>query len=169
MNVFDFAMDIERSGMKYYQRLARKTDHKGIRRIFSMMAKDEEMLLQRFQALRSRVQNTTMEDSRVLDYATNVFEGLLDERDALRLETDLEAYNYVVEVEKSICRLYHDAAEREPNDEVKALLRRIAAEEHRELESLEKIYDFVNAPNEYLAWGEFSNLDEFHNFGRYEG
>jgi hypothetical protein len=24
----------------------------------------------------------------------------------------------------------------------------------------------VNAPNQYLAWREFSNLDEFRNFGR---
>ncbi|BCR04116.1 ferritin [Desulfuromonas versatilis] len=169
MNVFDFAMDVERSGMKYYRRLANKTENKGIRRIFSMMAKDEEMLLRRFQAMRGRVQNTTMEDSRVLDYAANIFEGLLDDNDALRMETDLDAYNYVLEVEKAICQLYRDAAEREKNDEVRGLLRKIGAEEHRELESLEKIYDFVNAPNEYLAWGEFSNLDEFHNFGRYEG
>jgi hypothetical protein len=49
------------------------------------------------------------------------------------------------------------------------LLRRIATEERRELESLRQLFDFVNAPNEFLAWGEFSNLNEFHNFGRGEG
>ncbi|HXV21623.1 MAG TPA: hypothetical protein VD811_11625 [Desulfuromonadales bacterium] len=51
----------------------------------------------------------------------------------------------------------------------RALFRRIASEERRELESLRKLYDFVDAPNEYLARGEFSNLNEFHNFGRDEG
>jgi hypothetical protein len=30
------------------------------------------------------------------------------------------------------------------------------------------IYDFVNAPTDDLEWAEFSNLDEFHNFGRYQ-
>jgi hypothetical protein len=25
---------------------------------------------------------------------------------------------------------------------------------------------FANAPNQYLAWGEFSNLEEFRQFGR---
>ncbi len=169
MNVFDFAMDIERSGIKYYQRLAQKAEAMGIRRIFSMMARDEEEMLEKFQAMRARVQHTTMEDSRTLERADNIFNRLLDERDALDLKTDLEAYTYVVEVEEAICRLYEDAAERESNPEVKGLLQKIGAEEHRELERLQNLYDFVNAPNEYLAWGEFSNLDEFHNFGRYEG
>jgi hypothetical protein len=31
---------------------------------------------------------------------------------------------------------------------------------------VQNIYDFVNAPTQYLAWGEFSNLDEFRQFGR---
>jgi hypothetical protein len=44
-----------------------------------------------------------------------------------------------------------------------------ASEARRELESLCKLYDFVAASDEYLARGEFSNLNEFHNFGRDEG
>ena len=88
---------------------------------------------------------------------------------ASKFNDDLEAYHYVMRVEAAICRLYEDAARREPNPEVQGLLRRIATEERRELESLRRLYDFVNAPNEFLAWGEFSNLNEFHNFGRDEG
>lgn len=28
------------------------------------------------------------------------------------------------------------------------------------------VFDFANAPSEYLAWGEFCNLEEFRQFGR---
>lgn len=49
---------------------------------------------------------------------------------------------------------------------MKRMLLRIAAMERHELNDLEQLFDFVNAPNESLEWGEFSNLDEFHNFGR---
>jgi rubrerythrin len=169
MNVFDFAMEIERSGRNFYRSVAEKTGTAGVRTIFSMMAEDEQEMLERFRAMKATVGATTMQDSSILENAGNSIANILNEREALQLTNDLEAYHYVVEVESAICRLYEDAAEREPNPEVQGLLRRIAAEERRELDSLQRLIDFVNAPNEFLAWGEFSNLNEFHNFGREEG
>jgi hypothetical protein len=40
-------------------------------------------------------------------------------------------------------------------------MRRIAEEERHHLEVMENIYDFVESPRTYLAWGEFSNLREY--------
>jgi len=169
MNVFDYAMTIERSGREFYRSVAEKARHEGVRRIFSMMAADEQELLERLRAMKASAQSTTMEDSRTLEYAGNIFKDVLDEGEALQITDDLQAYNFVMQVERDLCRLYEAAAAREPNPEVGSLLRRIAAEERRELDNLRQVYDFVNAPNEFLAWGEFSNLNEFHNFGRDEG
>lgn len=169
MNVFDFAMEIERNGRKFYRNVAAKAGAAGVGTIFSMMAEDEQELLERFRAMKATVRTTTLQDSRILENAGNILADLLNEREALQITDDLEAYHYVMRVEAAICRLYEDAARREPNPEVQGLLRRIATEERRELESLRRLYDFVNAPNEFLAWGEFSNLNEFHNFGRDEG
>lgn len=168
MNVFDFAMNIERSGSRFYRHLAEKAEQRGLKTIFTMMAKDEEELLERLQAMKASVQTTTREDSMALEEAPNIFKDVLDEQEALSVPDDLEAYNYVMKVEEGLCQLYENAAEKENNEQVKNLLLKIAAQEHRELENLQKVYDFVNAPNEFLAWGEFSNLDEFHNFGRDE-
>jgi len=168
MNVFDYAMETERSGRKFYRTVAEKTAVPGVRTIFTMMASDEEELLERFRAMKA-AQTMTLTDSLALEHAGNIFEDKLNELEALQIDNDLDAYYYVMQVEREICRLYEDAAGREPNPEVAKLLRRIAAEERRELESLRQVYDFVNAPNEYLAWGEFSNVGEFHNFGRDEG
>jgi len=169
MNVFDFAMEIERSGRKFYRNMATKAGTAGVRTIFSMMAEDEQELLERFRAMKATVRSTTMQDSSSLESAGNIFKDVLNEREALQINDNMEAYHYVMRAEAAICRLYEDAAQREPNPEVQGLLRRIATEERRELESLRRLYDFVNAPNEFLAWGEFSNLNEFHNFGRDEG
>lgn len=169
MNVFDFAMDIERRGRNFYRSVAQKTGSAGVRTIFSMMAEDEQKLLERFRAMKETVAFTTMQDSAVLEGSANILRGILNEREALQITSDIEAYHYVMDVEAAIFRLYEDAARREVNPEVQGLLRRIAVEERRELESLQQLFDFVNAPNQFLAWGEFSNLSEFHNFGRHEG
>lgn len=169
MNVFDFAMDIESSGRQFYRNLSRRGRTTGVRKIFAMLAQDEAELLNRMQAMKRTAQSATMEDSQALEYCENVFREVLVEREALAINDDLEAYRFAMRVEGEICNLYEMAARREKNVEVANLLRRIAAEERRELESLHDLFDFINAPNEFLAWGEFSNLGEFHNFGRDEG
>lgn len=169
MNVFDFAMDIERSGKRFYEDLAKSTDRAGLRSIFIMMAKDEQVLHDKFQAMKASLQTTAMEDSTALDRARNIFVELDVQKALERIDSDLDAYKFILEVEEKLFRLYEDAAGRETGSEVRDLLLKIAEEEHREHESIRRIYDFVNAPNEYLAWGEFSNLDEYHQFGRDEG
>jgi rubrerythrin len=166
MNVFDFAMEIERSGRKFYRNVAAKAGTAGVRTIFSMMAEDEQELLERFRAMKATIRSTTMQDSSSLETAGKIIEDILNEREAL--DQRQPEVPFVMRAEAAICRLYEDAAQREPNPEVQGLLRRIATEERRELESLRQLFDFVNAPNEFLAWGEFSNLNEFHNFGRDE-
>jgi rubrerythrin len=111
-----------------------------------------------------------MADSTVLEKARNVFVTLLTEKPAkLAAQGDLDGYRHAMQLEVESFRLYEDAAHKEKNAEAKALLLRIAAEEHKHFNILENIYAFVNAPSQYLAWGEFSNLEEFKNFGREVG
>ena len=170
MNVFDFAIDLERSGRNFYGRMAALCENAGVGSIFMMMAEDEQGLMEKLEEMKSRVAGGAHLESRTLDSAGGaIFGDMADATVAKRIQTDLEAYEYVMKIEKSICRLYEDAAEKEPAGEVRRLLQKIAEEDRREFESIRSLYDFVNAPNEYLAWGEFSNQGEFHNFGRDEG
>jgi len=71
-----------------------------------------------------------------------------------------------MKLETDSFRLYEDAAAKEKDPGIKALLLKIAGEEHKHFNVLGNIFNFVNAPNQFLAWREFSNLDEFHQFGR---
>jgi len=80
--------------------------------------------------------------------------------------SDLEAYQEGMDIERKSYQLYKKAAEQEKDDAVRKVLLQIADEEKKHYEILQNIYCFVNAPNQFLAWGEFSNLGEFHNFGR---
>jgi rubrerythrin len=167
MNVFDFAIKMELDGKAFYEKLAQGTNIAGLQTIFSTLAGDEQKHYEIFLALKGQTQATAMEDSTVLEQAKNVFEQLLAQKGALgSLKGDLEAYRYAMQVEADSFRLYEEAAQKEGNQDVKNLLLRIAEEEHKHFTILQNVHDFVNAPNEYLAWGEFSNLDEFRQFGR---
>jgi len=167
MNIFDFAMKMETDGKVYYEKLARESGVAGLKTIFSRLAEDEQKHYETFQALKTGAKAPAMQATTTLEEAQNIFAQLAKSGTALGAEAgDLEAYQYAMKLETDSFRLYEDASAKEKDPEVKALLLKIAGEEHKHFNILGNIYHFVNAPNEYLAWGEFSNLEEFHQFGR---
>jgi rubrerythrin len=167
MNVFDFAMKMEEDGKAYYEKLANETSLPGLKTIFTSLAEDEQKHYEIFQELKKGGSALAMQDTNILAEAKNVFEELPKEEKTLKgLKGDLEAYQYAMKLESESFRFYENAASEEKNPATKELLTKIAVEEHKHFNILENIFNFVNAPNQFLAWGEFSNLDEFSQFGR---
>lgn len=167
MDVFDFAMKMETDAEAYYKKLAEQTNIEGIRNIFLDLAADEKKHFELFKSLKSRADIPPIRDSAALNNAKNTFEQLLQAKPApTDIQGDLAAYRHAMHMEAEAARAYEEARERETNPEVKNLLQRVIDEEQKHYNIIQNVYDFVNAPNEYLSWGEFSNLEEFRNFGR---
>ena len=162
MNVFDFAMKMEQDGKAYYENLASQTSLPGLKTIFKRLAEDEQKHYEIFQELKTSGSVPAMQDSTIIAEAKNVFEQLSKEEETLKdLNEVLAAYQHAMKIESESSRFYEKAAGEEKNPAIQKLLARIADEEQKHFNVLENIYHFVNAPNQFLAWGEFSNLDEF--------
>ncbi|MDY0291645.1 MAG: ferritin family protein [Desulfuromonadaceae bacterium] len=168
MNVFAFGKKMELDGKEFYTQQAKKIGVPGLRNIFKRLAEDEQKHYDILVQLEQEHSDTSMLDSTVLAEAKNVFEDLLASDKKLTSVDggDLEGYRRAMKIEADSFRLYEKAAAEEQNEHVRQLLLRIAAEEHRHFNILESIYQFVNAPNQFFVWGEFSNIGEFRNFGR---
>jgi rubrerythrin len=167
MNVFDFAMQMEDNGYEYYTGLARAATLPGLKTIFTGLAEDEKKHLAIFKALKEGTSAPESPGSTALDTARNVFLLLPRGEEGLQGITDaLPAYRHAMQLEADSFRFYEEAAAKESDPDVKALLLQIAGEEHKHFNILENVYHFVNAPNQHLEWGEFSNLGEFRQYGR---
>lgn len=170
MNVFDFAIQMEVDGKAYYEKLAGQASLPGLRTIFTHLAEDEQKHFEIFQALRSGSKAPVMQESTALATAQNIFKELLEDAGgATGGKDDLAAYQHAMKLEADSFRLYEDTAAKEVETETRGLLLKVAEEERKHFKILENIFHFVNAPNQYLAWGEFSNLEEFRQFGRDTG
>ena len=166
MNVYDFAMKMELDGKTYYEKLAATTKVTGLHNIFLGLAEDEQKHYEIFQALKNQ-EAPAMTDSTALENARNIFEKLIAEKSvAGSTGDDLAGYRHAMKLEAESFRFYGEIAIHTPAPGIKQLLSRIAGEERKHFNILQNVFDFVNAPNQYLAWAEFSNLDEFRNFGR---
>lgn len=167
MNVFDFAMEMEESGKAYYENLAKAATLPGLKTIFTRLAEDEQKHFEIFRELKAGNKAQAMPLSTLLDTAKNVFIQLPRNAEGVKDVTGvLAAYRHAMKLEMDSFRFYEDAADKESDDGIKALLLKIAGEEHKHYNVLENIFNFINAPNQHLEWGEFSNLEEFRQFGR---
>jgi rubrerythrin len=167
MNVFDFAIKMELDGKDYYEMLAKKAEQTGLKNIFTGLAEDEQKHYEIFQELKSTGGTPVMSESGILDVAKNIFAELpTGETTLSRVGGNLQAYQHAMKLESESIRIYEEAAAKEHDPAIKALLLKVADEERKHFNILGNIYNFVNAPNQSLAWGEFSNLEEFDQFSR---
>ncbi len=167
MNVYDFAMKMETDAEAFYRKISAESAVEGIGKIFLDLAADEQKHYAIFSEMKAKGGPAAMEDSQALERARNVFEGMLKDKAKLGpVKGDLEAYRFALKLEAKGGRFYEEMAEKEKDLKTQKLLRKVAQEEFKHFTIIQNVYDFVNAPNQYLAWGEFSNVEEFRNFGR---
>jgi rubrerythrin len=160
MNIFEFAMKMELDGKAYYEKLASETSDNGLKAIFTSLAADELKHFETIQAIKTG-SDWIMKESAVLASAKNLFEQLIsDKSSAAGLKKSLDGYQYARKVEADSVTFYEDAASKEPNATARQLLLRIAGEEKEHYTILDNLYDYTLAPQNFLAWAEFSNIKE---------
>jgi rubrerythrin len=171
MKILDFAIDVEQAERDLYRRLAACSQHEGIRSIFKMIASDEGKLLKKLKQLKQDPENNALElqvSPTIPKSVRKTQAGSCELLDQHNVRDDLSGYNYILKTEQLLLNLYLNLKEHEKDPEAKALFDLILQEKQLEIDRIHMIFDFINAPNQYLAWGEFSNIGEFHNFGRDE-
>ncbi|MBK5275531.1 MAG: ferritin family protein [Desulfuromonadales bacterium] len=161
MNILDFAMKMEQDGKAYYEKLAAETTVSGLKSIFTSLAADEQKHFEVIRAIKAGT-NLKMADSMVLEKAKNLFEEMAADKDIVgSLKKSLDGYQHARKIEADSVRFYEDMAKKEVNPETEQLLLKIANEEKKHFNIMDNLYDYVLAPQNFLAWGEFSNLKEF--------
>ncbi len=161
MNVFDFAMRMEKESGEHYAQLAKATQSDELKQIFSLLADSEQEHYNHLALLKAGTE-PGLAQSAVLETVKGHVDELLEKFIPTDVaESDYDGYRHAIKAEEESIRLYEELAEHEPNGTTAQLLRQLAEEERHHLEVVENIYDFVESPQTYLAWGEFSNLREY--------
>ncbi len=160
MYVLNFALEMEKVGKEYFEKLAAESTLPGIRNIFNMLAVEQQQLYDTFKTMQSKVGTPLLVDSQALERAIDVFTQIFKEATIDLLRNDLDAYAHALKIEAEIVKFFEDMAQKETNADARTLLREIAEEEKKLYNTIESLHDFVAAPHSHLAWAEFSNLKE---------
>lgn len=159
MNIYDCAIAMEEDARKRYEELAARLTIPELKNLFSLLAKAEEGHQQHLLSLKGGAEGEG--DFGALEEAACLFRSLVGKKDIVAaLEKDSDLYRHVVGQEEESIRLYEELAEKAVSEGERIQLQRLAEEERRHLSVVENIYAFMESPRTFLAWGEFSNLNE---------
>lgn len=160
MDIFEFAINMERDGRQYYLDLVSKTSHTGLQKILTMLADDEQKHEQII--AQSRSGSCGMTETTVLEAAKNIFQQARDFGDVADLSGDEAAlYRHAMELEQKSISFYLDRADQEEQPQQKQLFETLADEEKKHYRLLEGLVDFVTQPETWLEDAEFTHLTDY--------
>ena len=162
MEVFEFALQMEKDGEAFYRELAQKAGRtSGVGRILTILANAEVKHYAAIQAMQQEQFGYTRQ--LIMDEAKNIFQEIRDSGvKTFDLEgKQLEAYRTAQELEKKSRDYYLLQAEEMKNSPAAEIFATLAAEEERHYELLDSIAEFVSRPERWLENAEFTKLEEY--------
>jgi rubrerythrin len=158
MDIFEFAMQMEKDGESYYREIAAGIDSTGIKKILSILADEEVKHFEVFAEMKRRTpdlpRTTTLKDVK------NVFAQMKESGENIGSKLgQVELYKKAQELEKKSEDFYLEKSEEMDSDAQKELMLKIADEENKHYMILEHVIQFVTRTDHYLEDAEFENLE----------
>ncbi|GBE30973.1 MAG TPA: rubrerythrin [Bacteroidetes bacterium] len=163
MNVFEYAMQMEKDGETYYRELAEKTQNEGLKTILIMVADEEVKHYNLFKSLIGKnVRAQSLPPSDLLKNTVNVFQKMAESGEKFPEDGEAKAqYAKAKKIEDDAAAFYTEKANETSAVHEKDLLLQIAEEEKRHSRLFQEFIDFVTTPDQWLEDAEWNNLKDF--------
>jgi rubrerythrin len=161
MDIYEFAMKMEKDGENYYRELAKKAVNTGLSNIFTMLADAEVGHYDIFKKMEEK-KKVKVGHTKILSKVKNVFVRMkeADETTGVGI-TQTELYKKAREIEKKSRDFYLEKAGEVKDPDRKEIFRKIADEEKKHYLILEEIIEFVSRPRTWLENPEWYHLEEY--------
>jgi len=160
MNIFIYAMQMEKDGEDFYYQLAQQTSNKGLQTILEMLAAEEAKHYKAIEKARSARPN--LAETTVLSDAKNVFAQIKDSNESFDFDLgQVELYSKAKGLEQKSMDFYSEKAHEVEQEYQKEIFLRLADEEKKHYFLLENILEYVSRPQMWLENAEFCHLDEY--------
>lgn len=161
MDIYEFAMQMEKDGESYYRDLAIRTDNVGLKNILCSLADAEVKHYKILQKMKAH-EEVQVPDTKILSEVKNIFAKMKDEKNSSGIKySEVDLYKHARELEKKSLEFYSEKAEESNDQKQKNILLKIADEEKRHFTILENIINFISKPETWLEDAEWYHLDEY--------
>lgn len=152
MNIFEFALNMEREGEQYYRQLADSAADPTIKSLFNSLADDEKLhylILKQLEAENYDIAG---------EVADNLPKPVFKNAEEFVLTgispAEVEAYLHAHQLEHKSIKLYQDLCGKTGEKEA-CVLYRLVSEEKRHYEQLDELVIMLNKPKDWVESAEF--------------
>ena len=161
MNIYDYAMQMEKDGENYYRDSAQKINNAGLKKILGMLADAEVKHCDILQKMKKN-EKAQSPHTEILSNVKNIFVEMQEAKDTVGVNiSQKELYKKAQEIEKKSQEFYSEKATEVNDLSQKELFLKIAEEEKKHYWILENILNFISRPQNWLENAEWYHLDEY--------
>lgn len=161
MDIFDYAMQLEKDGENYYREGAARSASIGMKKIMTMLADAEVKHYNVFKQMKEG-QPANMPEATILKDVKNVFVSMKEQGDLGGMDgSEIEFYRKAQDIEKKTEDFYLEKAAQVEDAAQKETFLQVAKEENKHYFILDRIVEFVSRPEQWLENAEWYHLDEY--------
>lgn len=161
MDIFEFAMQMERDGEKYYRELAAKCDDRGLNTILLMLADAE---VSHYEVLKKMAKGADpgVTETKLLSNVKNIFARMNAKGKVFDFDiSQVDFYKKACDLEKKSEEFYREKATAAPDSVQREIFEKMATEERQHYVVLSNMIEFISRPNTWLENAEWHHLDEY--------
>lgn len=160
MDIYEYAMQMEKDGENYYRELAQKAPNTGLMNILTMLADAEVVHYNTFKKMNENL-NVELPETTILRDVKNVFAMMKGSGELSNISlSQIELYKKAQDIEKKSEDFYLNKAKEVEDVSQKRILLKIAGEENNHYLILENIINFISRPEQWLENAEWYGLEE---------
>lgn len=165
MDIYEYAMQMEKDGENYYRELVNVSKTAGLQKIFTMLADEEVRHYEFIEEVRLTSGLPRIEDTGILKNVKNIFLDMKETEHSLHIDTTKEtnAFRKALDIEDKSRTFYLEKAEVVEDEHARLLFTLLAREEEKHYHIMENLVEFVSKPEpgNWLENAEWHHLDEY--------
>ena len=160
MDVFTYAMDMEKESERYYRELGRNCGNIELDSVFGLLADEEAKHHGLLKEMRAGSTVKEIQSQLLADVKT-VFQQIRAKGEFTCSLDQVELYERAQEVERKTRVHYLERTEQADDEAERALFERLAEEEQKHWALLDNIIELVSRPEQWIEDAEFTHLDDY--------
>lgn len=159
MDIYAYAMQMEKEGEQYYREIAAQSQNEGVKNILNMLADAEVMHYETFQRMKNH-ETLPVPHLGYLSGIKNIFTELRERKRALTNGSQRELYQKAQKLEEKTRDFYKEKSG-EVDQTQKEIFLKIANEEQKHYDILENLIVMLQRPETWLENAEWYRTEEY--------
>jgi rubrerythrin len=162
MNIYQYALQLEKDSENYYRELAQKTENIGLQNILKILAEEEVKHYKIIEQMMKGEASPELAETDLLKKAKNIFMKIKGKEIVFKFDlAQVDFYRKAQEFEEKSYKYYKEMSDKVEIELQKKILIKLAEEEKKHLFLLENVVEFLSRPETWIENAEFNHLDDY--------